>query len=66
MQKYTRAYLYNESTVVLEKSAITNAKDEDFKEVTLLIPAEQIKDWYEELDLMGELEDEEDEVFEDE
>lgn len=61
MQKYAKAYLYHENKVVLDKKDIKNAKDEEFREITLLVSSEQIKDWYQELYFTSDLEDEDDE-----
>lgn len=58
MHLYARAYLYQGGAVVLDKSMIVNAKDEEFTEITFIISRDQIKRYYEDLDLLGELEDE--------
>lgn len=42
MIKYVKAYLYNGKTVVINKSEIKNARDEDFTEVSLYLPDEFI------------------------
>jgi len=55
MFKGVKAFLYNGTTVVLDKSHIRNAKEELFQEVTLFLPAEFIKESYKELEIMGEL-----------
>lgn len=45
-------YLYSDNTVVIEKSDIKNAKDEDFRPVRVFIDEKYIKEWAEELELM--------------
>lgn len=54
MYKGVIAYLFRDSTVVLNKSDIHNAKDDDFKEVRLLIPIDFIKESYEEYSFVSE------------
>lgn len=57
MFKGVKAYLYEGSTVVLDKSHIKNAKDEQFEEVSLYLAEEFIKESYEELKLIEGAED---------
>lgn len=38
MTRGMKAYLFAEETVVTDKRQIKNAKDEEFREVTLIIP----------------------------
>lgn len=58
MFKGTKAYLYQDSTVVLNKNDLKNAKEEDFKEVTLLLSADFIKNSYKELEVIEESDEE--------
>lgn len=53
MHKMTKAYLFEEGTVVLDKSVIHNSKNENYREVTLIISTDQIKDLYEEIEMLG-------------
>jgi hypothetical protein len=49
-----RAYMLKDSfTIVTQKSMIHNAKDTDFTEVTLILSMDEIKEWAEEIELMG-------------
>jgi len=63
MFKYVKAYLYGDKTVVLNKSDIKNAKDEDFKEVSLWLSEEFIQESAEEIEMCSD--DEEDCEYED-
>ena len=59
MNQMMRAYKLNDSdTIVTKKSLIIGAKDSDFTEVSLIISMDEIKEWAEEIELMG-LDDEE-------
>jgi hypothetical protein len=65
MNKVTKAFIFKNgggvnSLVVTNKSSISNTKDEDYEAVTLIIPVQTIKEWNEEIELMG-LDDEEEE-----
>lgn len=51
-------YLYQGSTVVLNKSDIKNAKNEDFTEVSIFINEDNIRQWAEELDMLEDDEEE--------
>jgi hypothetical protein len=59
MFKVIPAYLYQgaQEIVVLSKNDINDAKEELFKEVILAVSKEKIKEWNEELELLGEDED---------
>ncbi len=60
MNRMMKAYKLNDSdTIVTKKSLIHNAKDTDFTEVSLIISNDEIKEWAEEIELMG-LDEEED------
>lgn len=41
MNEYKQAWLFNENTVVLDKSQIHNAKDNEFRRVTLFLPVDE-------------------------
>ena len=58
MFKYVKGYLFREGTVVLNKNDIRNAKDEDFREVSLYLSYEFIQESAEELEYI--MDDEED------
>jgi hypothetical protein len=60
MNRLTRAYLFQGGTVVIDKNLIRNAKDEDFTEVSLILSKDQIKQFHNELEAMGELDEETD------
>lgn len=60
MFKGVKAYLYDGQTVVLNKSDIKNAEEEKFQEVSLYVSVDFIKESYKELEVMGELEENED------
>lgn len=47
-----KAYLFNGSTVVFDKSQVINAKDEEFEEIRVFIPVEKIEEWYESLEVI--------------
>lgn len=49
MYKYVKAYLFKEETVVVEKTDIKNAEDDEFRVVSLLLPSEFIQEYAEEL-----------------
>lgn len=51
------AFKYN-GTVVIDKAMIQNAKVDEFEEVTLIISRDDIREWYEELALIGLIGDE--------
>jgi len=57
--KVIPAYLYQgtQEMVVLNKNDIYDAKEELFKEVILAVSEKKIKEWNEELELLGEDED---------
>lgn len=57
MFKGVRAYLFREETVVLNKSDVKGAKDEDFREVSLYISYDFIKESVEELEYISDDED---------
>lgn len=57
MYKGVRGYLYKGATVVLNKSDINNAKEEDYKEVMIYISNDFIKESAEEIELMVDEED---------
>lgn len=57
MVKGLIGYLYAENTVVMDKSDIRNASQEDFRPVRLFIDEKYIKQWAKELEMMTELED---------
>lgn len=51
MNMWIKAYkLKDSNTVVTNKASIIGAKDEHFEEVSLIIPAEEIRQWAEELE----------------
>jgi hypothetical protein len=52
-----KAYLFEENTVVLDKSTIINSKDENYREITLMISHKEIRNFYDELEELGELEE---------
>ena len=52
MTKALMGYLYNENTVVIDKSDMKNAKDEDFRPVRLFINEKHIKEWVDELEMI--------------
>ncbi len=54
MYRGTKAYLFKNHTVVLNKIDIKNAKEEDFKEVMLYLPYEFIKRTAVEIDFFEE------------
>lgn len=60
MFKGVKAYLYDGQTVVLNKSDIKNAEEEKFQKVSLYVSVDFIKESYKELEVMGELEENED------
>lgn len=47
-----KAYLYNGSTVVFDKTQIMNARDDEFEEITAFIPVCKIEEWYEALEVI--------------
>ena len=47
-----KAYLFNGSVVVFDKSQVLNAKDEEFEEIRAFIPVEKIEEWYEQLEVI--------------
>lgn len=54
MNRMLRAFMLKDSdTVVTQKSLIHNAKDSDFIEVSLIVSMDDIKQWSEEIELMG-------------
>lgn len=57
MFKGTKAYLYEGGTVVLDKSHIKNAKEEQFEEVSLYLSKEFIEESYGELKLTESADD---------
>lgn len=60
MNRMLKAYKLNDSdTVVTQKSLIVGTKDTDFTEVSLIVSMDEIKQWAEEIELLG-LEEEED------
>jgi len=59
MMKGIKAYLFDGNTVVLNKNDIKGAEDKDFKEVFLCVSDEFIKESYQELVLMGEIDEDE-------
>lgn len=60
MYKALNAFLYQDSMVVIEKKYIHGAKDDDFKPVRLVVSLDDIKEWSEEVELLGLEEEEED------
>lgn len=56
MVKGLLGYLYLDNTVVMDKSEIKNAKDEDFTQVNIFIDEKHIREWHQELEMMTELE----------
>lgn len=54
MVKGLIGYLYAENTVVMDKSDIRNASDEDFRPVRLFIDEKHIRQWYKELEMAEE------------
>lgn len=48
MFKVVDAYLYKPSSVVLRKSDIANAKDNEFEPVRLFVRTDDIKQWHDE------------------
>lgn len=59
MNRLMKAYRLKDSDwVVLDKKSIHNTKDEDYEEVSLILSKDQIVGFYEELDMMGELSEE--------
>lgn len=60
MNRMITAYKLKENnTVVTRKSMVRNVKDDDFTEVELIISMDEIKEWAEEIEMLG-LDDEED------
>lgn len=60
MNRMLKAYKLKESdTIVTQKSLIKGTKDTDFTEVRLIISMDEIKEWAEEIEMLG-LGDEED------
>jgi len=57
MFKGVKAYLHGGTTVVLNKTDIHNAKDEDFQEVSLYLSHDFIEESAEELRLIEDTED---------
>ena len=49
MYRLTKAYIYCDSTVVIDKNTIKNAKNDDFREVSLILSEEDVKQFYSEL-----------------
>lgn len=60
MIKMQKGYLLKgKNRVVTDKLIIADVRDEDFEEVQIAIPVKQIKNWAEEIELMGLDEEEE-------
>jgi len=60
MIKMQKGYLLKgKGRVVTDKSIVVDVKDEDFEEIQIAIPVNQIKNWAEEIELMGLDEEEE-------
>ncbi|GIN25456.1 MULTISPECIES: hypothetical protein [Bacillota] len=54
MIKMQKGYLLKgKNRVVTDKLIIADVRDEDFEEVQIAIPVKQIKNWAEEIELMG-------------
>lgn len=49
MYRLTKAYIYRDSTVVIDKNVINDATDDDFREVSLILSEENVKQFYSEL-----------------
>lgn len=49
MYKGTKAYIFKDDTVVLNKKDIKNSKDEEYKEVIIYIPYKFIIESYDEI-----------------
>jgi len=47
--RLTKAYIYCDSTVVINKNVINNATDDDFREVSLILSEDDVKQFYHEL-----------------
>lgn len=56
MTKALMGYLYSENTVVIDKSDIKNAKDENFRQVRIFIDEKHIREWHTELEMMTQIE----------
>lgn len=57
MYKAQKAYLLKDrGHVVLDKSHVKNANEDEFEEITIVISLNQIKQWMEEIELLGLLE----------
>ena len=54
MKLLLTAYIYNESTVVTDKSVVKNATDEEFRVVNLILTSDEIRDFYENWDIGSE------------
>ena len=54
MYRLTKAYIYCDSTVVINKNVINNATDDDFREVSLILSEEDVKQFYSELEHLRE------------
>lgn len=55
MNMWIKAYKLKDSdTVVTNKASIIGAKDEHFEEVSLIISAEEIRQWAEELEELSD------------
>lgn len=54
MVKGLMGYLYSDNTVVIDKSDIKNAKDEDFRPVRIFIDEKHIREWHKELEIADE------------
>ena len=54
MYRLTKAYIYRDSTVVIDKNTINNATDDDFREVSLILSEEDVKQFYSELEHLRE------------
>ncbi|MGD1416465.1 hypothetical protein [Bacillus stercoris] len=54
MYKIQKGYLLKDvGRVVTDKAILTDVKDEDFEEVLITLRMSEIKDWAEEIDMLG-------------
>lgn len=59
MHRLINAYIYRESTVVIDKNTINGANEEDFRPVNLILSEHEIERFYEEIQNIREMEERE-------
>lgn len=60
MNKMIRAYLLRDrGLVVTDKSLVSNARDDEFEEVSLIVTVNEIQYWNEEIEMLGLAEEDE-------